>query len=1393
MKKKLVAMAIVAVMLIPSVILLNKETVKAENEWIIDGDTVYVDDELVYASATPHTIAGSDTVVFEFESKEYTGNVDFAWGFNETVIKPTAVDLWQNYSHPSYSYETVEQYGCVTLENVITFSNLGIENYSEYDVTLGNENNTYLYEVTYNETNETTEIYAFSEYSNTGSDYTLCGNYDNEQKVWNNQTYFDWKQWDVDIDHINWNYQNTTDWYVTPSQGIVQDVRYKVRVHLQQQKISLEQQKGKYWFAFKPSDETLQEALDNDHLYYLDPWYNSNWEYRKEITIDHNQVASDLSNFPICINITDTDLRDKAQADGDDILFTNETGTQLNHEIELYNSTTGQLVSWVNVTDLSSTSNTTLYMYYNNSGASNQENVGDVWDSNYLSVHHFVGETYTDIDDSTNNNNDIVNWGGTPEYNQEGYFGYATIFNGFNEFLETAQTFSWGKVTLEAVFNVASFPASGSMTILENYDPSSGEHTGLRVWNDNKINFFVDDDVYAYWHEKNSQVMAGDTKYYGAGTFDHTVDTIHIYLNNYPRYTNTNVLTGVMDADEPFYFGSKEGSEQYFDGMLDEIRISDIARSQAWINTTYHSFFNATDGGFFTLGSEETDIDLTQFKPIINVTDPINGSEIIYHNFETFDFNVNISNFTGIATVKLDTYSNDVTRFPKMFGGYDDIYTYPVSMTSNTSVSVTPDWTTELSYGQNITYWINVTHNFDGNSSYTNETFYFTTAENHAPNITDETPSDEAINVDIDTNLSINISDDNGDTMTYNITLYKNSSQLSIIDAYDYSENSIETTRTNIFVENENIIVAGSDGLYLFKMNDQFIELVDKYNETYYDETEEQQKTTNYTAVWADENYIYTGTNTKIYDIGDYANFQVFSINETTETLEKEWEYRGNDTGDNYQYGTAYGTFGDTNYVYLAKNYELVAFDLFDGTDCDFHRVRNTYFNISTWPLSVWANETYTFTGVYTSWNYGVRAFSNGINAILNRTKTGQDQYVYGNDDYIFTTAYSNSRVKIYSFDGSQFNELDRRLFGTDFSKGIYAESTNYFGVAGGGSGISIGKFDNNEIIPITVFDDGNKWYAVEKTGSYWLGQTETQELYAFELNEGTREVVGYWNGTSGNGTVEIDPGTLDPGTYYEWEVNISDGSVSTDENYSFFTEINNVPQISNPQPAEGTTDISHMQNVSVDISDVEGDEMEIYFYTNVSGTFELIGSNTTAEDGTYSFNHTFEPATKCYWFVNVTDGNSWNNQTFYFTTNIFIDFNYTIVNQTVYFYDNSSTLDTLEYWTWDFGDGAIAHGSYDEHKNPVHTYHYNWQDIVLENISINVTMQVCYADFTNCTQVTKQIIIDNPALPSDEADLLINIPVDLIIVLFSLIAILALFKILMDTINTIGKRRNKK
>jgi hypothetical protein len=134
-------------------------------------------------------------------------------------------------------------------------------------------------------------------------------------------------------------------------------------------------------------------------------WYDDAWLYRKKITIDHTKVSgsNSLQNFPVLISLTsDSQLSAKAQADGDDIVFTDVNGQRLDYEIESY--TSGTLTAWVKIPTLSPATDTILYLYYGNAAITAQENPNSVWSSNYTGVWH-LSETAANnatITDSTN-------------------------------------------------------------------------------------------------------------------------------------------------------------------------------------------------------------------------------------------------------------------------------------------------------------------------------------------------------------------------------------------------------------------------------------------------------------------------------------------------------------------------------------------------------------------------------------------------------------------------------------------------------------------------------------------------------------------------------------------------------------------------------------------------------------------------------------------------------------------------------------------------------------------------------------------------------------------------------------------------------------------------------
>jgi uncharacterized repeat protein (TIGR01451 family) len=133
-----------------------------------------------------------------------------------------------------------------------------------------------------------------------------------------------------------------------------------------------------------------------------------------------------------------------------------------------------------------------------------------------------------------------------------------------------------------------------------------------------------------------------------------------------------------------------------------------------------------------------------------------------------------------------------------------------------------------------------------------------------------------------------------------------------------------------------------------------------------------------------------------------------------------------------------------------------------------------------------------------------------------------------------------------------------------------------------------------------------------------------------------------------------------------------SNQSTNSSANCSFKYGLNNLPVINWQYPPNGNLSVGiPLANISVGISDADGDQMNLTFYTNKSepdswtASVNSIGQNLTIENGTYNCNQTFNNTpgdfryntrwkwgyTIYYWWVNINDGYGWTNATYYFRT----------------------------------------------------------------------------------------------------------------------------------------------
>jgi len=389
--------------------------------------------------------------------------------------------------------------------------------------------------------------------------------------------------------------------------------------------------KGKWDMYIKLHGDSWTYAFNNDRFVHLDPWWNSNWVYKKKITIDHDQVPKNLKNFPVFINLSsDPNLVDNiGYSNGSDIAFVDSTETsKYNHELVYFDDSTGKLCAWVNITTLSSTGDTVLYIYYGNSNCANQSNPGGTWDSNYKGVYHMTGSSYSGIVDSTSNGYDAENEGDSPTYNQDAICGRGVSFDGDDDYIVLTDcddySFSQGSgsdvyFTIEALYKKSD---SNKNPIISKYPEGTGA-INYREWymwihDTDLAKLAVYDDAHNAQVSRNGLYeLLNDKYYYTAFVYNNTGGTTSyldmILYNNSFNHSGSGanganydyMLRGSVKVTIGFR-GSNPGGE-YFNGVIDEIRISkNIARNSSWITATYNTMFNGTDGGFFTFGNEES-------------------------------------------------------------------------------------------------------------------------------------------------------------------------------------------------------------------------------------------------------------------------------------------------------------------------------------------------------------------------------------------------------------------------------------------------------------------------------------------------------------------------------------------------------------------------------------------------------------------------------------------------------------------------------------------------------------------------------------------------------------------------------------------------------------------
>jgi hypothetical protein len=340
------------------------------------------------------------------------------------------------------------------------------------------------------------------------------------------------------------------------------------------------------------------------------------YTYKRSITINHTKIPNtDQSNFPVGFVGTYSYLAGIANGgnvtntNGYDIIFTSDSSgtTPLPCEQESYNSATGAVAYWVKIPTLSHTADTVIYLFYGNGSVSTSQCAGTtVWNSNFSLVQHYAG-TGPSVSDSTSNANSVTNHGITATSTNCVADGCGQFSSAYATMPSSSSLLLGTNMTLEIWFDRTGLTTTSQVWFDKRLN--SGGHGYLVALNYNPTYVQTNFEVYLSGtttscdtYAVSLTIPAGSSHY--VATYDGS--TIKAWFNGsqlgFTQGCSASTAVGsTNDSSASLYVGSRFDLIYPLSGPVDEVRISNVARSGDWITTTYNNI--SSPSSFYTIGS----------------------------------------------------------------------------------------------------------------------------------------------------------------------------------------------------------------------------------------------------------------------------------------------------------------------------------------------------------------------------------------------------------------------------------------------------------------------------------------------------------------------------------------------------------------------------------------------------------------------------------------------------------------------------------------------------------------------------------------------------------------------------------------------------------------------
>lgn len=311
-------------------------------------------------------------------------------------------------------------------------------------------------------------------------------------------------------------------------------------------------------------------------------WWNDEWNFRKEIAFDLTPagaaVNGEVTDVPVLLRLSLANFEyfGDAKADGSDLrVIAADDKTPLEFHLERYDAAAQMAFIWVRLPRLAGGVNTEkIYLYYGNQNAASAADSGRTYDKNQALVYHFGAQAGSPQDATAYKSQPSIF---QAEVNPAALIGSGTRFNGTSSITIPAagalQLQPGAGMTFSAWVRVEQPQAQAYVISL------SSEARELTLGMDGLVPFVA-------LTGEGEPIRAAGTAPLVAGDWNHLA--LRIGGGQLELVVNGAVGASVATPDVPLIagtlsVGASARNQNYLIGELDELQVSNTARSVDWL------------------------------------------------------------------------------------------------------------------------------------------------------------------------------------------------------------------------------------------------------------------------------------------------------------------------------------------------------------------------------------------------------------------------------------------------------------------------------------------------------------------------------------------------------------------------------------------------------------------------------------------------------------------------------------------------------------------------------------------------------------------------------------------------------------------------------------------